>query len=96
MNTRFKTFIKVADSGSFNKAAESLYISAPAVIKQINSLEKSVEYTQDLLSFGTSTYLEVLTAQQSLLSAQLSGVSDQFSQMQALVTLYQALGGGVK
>ena len=65
-------------------------------ILQINSLEKSVEYTQDLLSFGTSTYLEVLTAQQSLLSAQLSGVSDQFSQMQALVTLYQALGGGVK
>ena len=65
-------------------------------ILQVNSLEKSVEYTQDLLSFGTSTYLEVLTAQQSLLSAQLSGVSDQFSQMQALVTLYQALGGGVK
>ena len=65
-------------------------------ILQINSLEKSVEYTQDLLSFGTSTYLEVLTAQQSLLSAQLSGVSDRFSQMQAVVNLYQALGGGVK
>ena len=34
--------------------------------KQINSLEKSVEYTQELLTLGTSTYLEVLTAQQSL------------------------------
>ena len=43
MNTRFKTFIKVADSGSFNKAAENLYISAPAVIKQINSLEKEID-----------------------------------------------------
>lgn len=62
--------------------------------KQINSLEKSVEYTQELLSLSTSTYLEVLTAQQSLLSAQLSGASDQFQQMQAVVNLYHALGGG--
>ena len=61
---------------------------------QINSLEKSVEYTQELLTFGTATYLEVLTAQQSLLSAQLSEVSDTFQRMKAVVTLYQALGGG--
>ena len=62
--------------------------------KQINSLEKSVEYTQELLTLGTSTYLEVLTAQQSLLSAQLSNVSDQFDRIQAIVNLYNALGGG--
>lgn len=62
--------------------------------KQIYSLEKSVEYTQELLSLGTSTYLEVLTAQQSLLNAQLSGISDKFQQMQAVVNLYHALGGG--
>ena len=62
--------------------------------KQINSLEKSVEYTQQLLTLGTSTYLEVLTAQQSLLSAQLSQVSDSFQRMQAIVNLYHALGGG--
>ena len=61
---------------------------------QIHSLEKSVEYTEELLKLGTSTYLEVLTAQQSLLSAQLTEVSDRFEQMQAVVNLYHALGGG--
>ena len=36
------TFICVVEAGSFSKAAEELYISAPAVIKQINSLENSL------------------------------------------------------
>ena len=62
--------------------------------EQIASLERSVSYTEQLLYLGTSTYLEVITAQQSLLSAQLSGVQDRFEQMQAVVYLYQALGGG--
>ncbi|UQT40800.1 LysR family transcriptional regulator [Acidaminococcus intestini] len=35
----------VADNGSFNKAAEVLYISPPAVIKQINGLEKSLGFS---------------------------------------------------
>ena len=38
-NPQLETFIRVADAGSFNKAAEELYITAPAVIKQINLLE---------------------------------------------------------
>ena len=41
-NPQLETFICVVESGTFNKAAEKLYISAPAVIKQINSLEKSL------------------------------------------------------
>ena len=41
-NPQLDTFIVVADSGSFNKAAEALYISPPAVIKQINLLESSL------------------------------------------------------
>lgn len=61
---------------------------------QITALEQSVKYTQSLMRLGTSTYLEVLTAQQSLLTAQLTQVSDQFEQMQAVINLYQALGGG--
>lgn len=62
--------------------------------RQIASLEKSVEYTEQLITHGTTTYLEVLTAQQSLLSARLSGVNDEFQQIQAVVDLYRALGGG--
>lgn len=41
-NPQVETFIKVADCGSFNKAAEELYISPPAVIKQVNLLESSL------------------------------------------------------
>ena len=42
-NPQLETFIKAADCGSFNKAAEELYISPPAVIKQINLLESSLD-----------------------------------------------------
>lgn len=41
-NPQLDTFLKVADAGSFNKAAEELFISPPAVIKQINLLEASL------------------------------------------------------
>lgn len=41
-NPQLETFICVVESGSFSKAAEKLYISAPAVIKQINSLETNL------------------------------------------------------
>ena len=61
---------------------------------QVNSARKAAEDTKELFNLGTSTYLEVLTAEQSYLSAQLSEVSDTFDQMQAVINLYQALGGG--
>lgn len=61
---------------------------------QITSLENAVRSTQLLMQHGTSTYLEVLTAQQSLLSAQLTQVADRFDEIQGIINLYQALGGG--
>jgi multidrug efflux system outer membrane protein len=61
---------------------------------QVESSEKASEYTKELFKLGTSTYLEVLSAEQSLLSARLSQVNDTFDRMQAVVSLYQALGGG--
>ncbi len=64
--------------------------------KQVEALEKTVEYTIDLFHMGSSTYLEVLSAQSDLLNAQLSKVSDDFYKMQAVVNLYYALGGGTK
>ncbi|MBQ4280042.1 MAG: efflux transporter outer membrane subunit [Rikenellaceae bacterium] len=61
---------------------------------QIASLEKAVEYTQELLNYSTATYLEVLTAQQALLSARLTEAGDVLESLQAVVNLYRALGGG--
>ncbi|MFV0592357.1 MAG: efflux transporter outer membrane subunit [Draconibacterium sp.] len=64
--------------------------------KQLEALEKSVEYTKELLNYGSATYTEVLNAQQSLLNAQLSNVNDHIQQLNAVVSLYHALGGGWK
>lgn len=63
-------------------------------MQQVASLETAVRSTQLLMQHGTSTYLEVLTAQQSLLSAQLTQVADRFNEIQGIINLYQALGGG--
>lgn len=63
-------------------------------VQQVSSLEKAVEYTTQLMQLGGTTYLEVLTAQQSLLQAQLSQVADQYERMGSVITLYRALGGG--
>lgn len=61
---------------------------------QVEQLDKAVIYTKALFQSGDATYLEILTAQQNLLSAQLSEVSDNFQRMQAVINLYSALGGG--
>ncbi len=62
--------------------------------KQIKSLTNAVDYTHDLLIAGEANYTEVLSAQQSLLSAQLSRVADKLEQLTYCVSLYKALGGG--
>lgn len=62
--------------------------------QQVEVLKKSVDYTLNLFKMGTSSYLEVLTAQSSLLNAEISQVTDDFNKMQAVVNLYSALGGG--
>ena len=64
-------------------------------IRQIENLEKAVYSTRQLMSHSEATYLEVLTAQQALLSARLQQVSDRFEGIQGVINLYRALGGGV-
>ena len=61
---------------------------------QIEAMERAVESTELLMRHSSTTYLEVLTAQQSLLSARLSQIADRFDEIQGVVNLYQALGGG--
>lgn len=65
------------------------------LLRQIGDLEKSVEYTQELLTLDrNTTYLEVLTARSSLLNAQMSSLNAWHSKVSALITLYQSVGGG--
>jgi multidrug efflux system outer membrane protein len=64
--------------------------------QQIQYLQKSVEFTEELLKYTSATnYTDVLTSEQSLLSAQLSGIADKQQQLLALIELYRSLGGGV-
>ena len=63
--------------------------------KQVAALRKTVEDTKELFASSNSNYLEVITAQTTLLNAELTKVADDFYKMQAVVNLYQALGGGV-
>lgn len=62
--------------------------------KQVAVLRQNVEDTKQLYKSSGSTYLEVISAQTNLLNAELSKVADDFSKMQAVVSLYTALGGG--
>lgn len=63
--------------------------------KQVDQLEKSVEYTNELFMYNPSTtYLEVLTARSGLLNAQLACIANWHDKTSALISLYQAVGGG--
>lgn len=64
--------------------------------QRVEVLTKNVEDTRALYKSSGSTYLEVLTAQTQLLSAQLAKVNDDYSKMVNVITLYTALGGGGK
>ena len=63
---------------------------------QAEKLALAVDYTQELLQLGgyNTTYLDVLTAQQNLLQAQMSSITARNNQTRALINLYQSLGGG--
>lgn len=61
--------------------------------RQTEALARALESTRLLMQHGNTTYLEVLTAQQSLLSARLSQIANRTTQIQSIISLYQALGG---
>ena len=62
---------------------------------QIEDLELATEKTQLLVRYTSATYLEVLTAQQSLLNARLTLAQDMAARIQGIIHLYHALGGGI-
>ena len=71
-------------------AQESLKIDQ----KKVVHLQAAVWNTQLMMKHGLKNYLEVLTAQQTLLQAELAVASDKFEQIQGVINLYHALGGG--
>ena len=78
---------------AYNSYAEKAELDA----KRVAVLLQNVEDTKKLMaSSSNTTYLEVISAQSSLLNAEINEVTDQFNKMQAVVNLYQALGGGAK
>lgn len=91
---------KVLDAGREVSDILTTYDSASrkseSCHKEVASLEKAVSYTRKLLMAGEATYLEVISAQQGLLQAQISQVNNRLEQLQATSDLYRALGGGDK
>ena len=66
---------------------------AEFIDSRVNSLQQAYSATTELMKHGNTTYLEVLTAQESLLSAQITQVENYHETIQALINLYTALGG---
>lgn len=62
--------------------------------KQTDLYRQTVEDTRQLYKSSGSSYLEVISAQANLLNAEITKVTDDFYKMQAVVSLYSALGGG--
>ena len=59
----------------------------------VNSLHEAYLGTSELMKNGTNTYVEVLKAQEDLLTAQITEVQNHYEGIQALINLYTALGG---
>lgn len=65
-------------------------------VKQTDALTKAASFSDELLTYGLANYLEVLTAKNDALNAQLSLVDNKYQQYKAIIQLYRALGGGWK
>ena len=75
-------------------ACQTAKDKAVSITSQVTALESALRNTTLLMEHGSTTYLEILTARQSLLSAQLTQSANNLSLVQNLISLYQALGGG--
>ena len=62
--------------------------------QQAASLKSALKSSELLMKYSSQNYLEVITARQSLLQAELNTVADRFDEIQGVINLYHALGGG--
>ena len=73
---------------------ETALVKQKLRVKQMEDLFSAVETTQELMNSGQVSYLEVLTAQNSLLMSRISHSADWFAYAQGDINLYKSLGGG--
>ncbi|MGO1729816.1 MAG: TolC family protein [Flavobacteriaceae bacterium] len=64
--------------------------------KEFEAYKVATEYSEELLNNGLANYLEVLTARENVLTSQLNLVDARFSQLNSMIDLYRAVGGGWK
>ncbi len=62
--------------------------------KQLEALTNAATYSDELLQYGLVTYLEVLTAKDNALNTEINYIDNKYKQMNAVISLYKALGGG--
>ncbi|CAM4202898.1 efflux transporter outer membrane subunit [Gillisia limnaea] len=92
----FKRSLLVAS----REVSDALYNYEAAVKKielkseEYGAYELATNYSEELLNNGLANYLEVLNAQENALNSQLELVTERFNRLDAIVELYQALGGG--
>ncbi|PKP16393.1 MAG: hypothetical protein CVU07_07050, partial [Bacteroidetes bacterium HGW-Bacteroidetes-23] len=82
---------EVSDAlASYENETEKLAIRT----KQLESLQNAADYSDELLRYGMVNYLEVLTAKDNALNTELNTIDNRFQQLNAVISLYRALGGG--
>ena len=89
----------VAAGNEVNTAMNNIYSARNKqefIDKQVESLTKALDATEKLYANSGANYLNVITAQNSLLSAQMSQISNRKETIDATIELYQALGGGAE
>ena len=77
---------------TYNAESEKLLARS----KELEAYSTAEDYSEELLNNGLANYLEVLTARQNALNSELNYVDSQYGQLNAIVELYRALGGGWK
>ncbi|MDO4181226.1 MAG: TolC family protein [Bacteroidales bacterium] len=92
---------KLLDAGAeVNNALKQWQTAQASIVldkQRVEEFESAVHSTRRLMEHSTSTsYLEVLTAQQTLLASQLTQVSNKYDEIQGVILLYHALGGGTE
>lgn len=95
---QFKQTLLVAS----REVSDALYTFAAAeekigfTTKEFEAYDLATTYSEELLDNGIANYLEVLNARENALSSEVRVTTTRFAQLQAVVALYRALGGGVE